>query len=77
MFNPDMSCSHNPIVRYIVDLGQEDGNYIIIPTGQSSHYLSPFYDNVMGKYYNGEYIDFSISDRHIPGKSLWLKAKSE
>ena len=77
MFTPDMNTQMVPTARFITDLGQENGNYFIMPTGQSAHFLSPYYDNLNGKYFDGGYINFSISDREISGKRLLLGAQAE
>lgn len=72
-YEAEMKSSHVPTMRLIYDMANLDGNYMIVPTGQSAHFKSPYYDNLLEKFYKGEYLDHSLSDRKIEGQTLYIK----
>lgn len=73
LYNEGMSSNHIPTLRMIVDLAREDGNAIMIPGGQSFHFQSPWYDNLIAPFSEGEYLDFSLSPEVIEGECLILR----
>ncbi|MEO1562766.1 MAG: penicillin acylase family protein [Pseudomonadota bacterium] len=51
-----------PVARIAIDLSQADQSGLSLSTGQSGHFLSPYYDNFAPLWRRGEYIPISFDD---------------
>lgn len=56
-FKGDFEVKAGPSTRRIIDFSHPEKSWGIIPTGNSGHLLSPFYNNQVQKFIAGEYRD--------------------
>ncbi|MFQ5722713.1 MAG: penicillin acylase family protein, partial [Candidatus Aminicenantales bacterium] len=68
--------THGPSYRQIIDLSNWENSIWIITSGQSGHFLSPFYKDQLPLWLNGNYQPMLFSEKDIRAKTrgvLWLK----
>lgn len=71
--NSDLSSFMAANYRAIYDLDDENGkSYWIIDTGVSGDVFSPYYDNLIGKFDRGEYLEMNYGHKNIE-KNTYLK----
>ncbi|UZD23025.1 penicillin acylase family protein [Algoriphagus halophytocola] len=59
------SSRHGASWRMVVELGEDINAFGIYPGGQSGNPGSKYYNNFIGKWANGEYLDFKIRDKEV------------
>jgi len=68
--------THGPSYRQIVDLSHWENSLWIITSGQSGHFLSPYYKDQLPLWLKGDYRPMLFSNKSIEAKArgvLWLK----
>lgn len=54
-----------PSTKRVVDFANIENSYAILPTGQSGHFLSPYYKNQTSNYLKGKYYKMLLNDQEI------------
>ncbi len=54
-----------PSMRYIYDFAEPDNYRIILPTGQSGHFLSKHYHDMTQKWLNGKVIEINTNEKFV------------
>jgi penicillin amidase len=57
---PNLNSNYGVAYRQVVDFGAQDS--FVVPLGQSGNFLSPGYDDLMGVWKNGDYLDMKRVD---------------
>ena len=65
------SSRHGASWRMVVELGEEVNAFGIYPGGQSGNPGSKYYNNFIGKWANGEYLDFKLRKKEDSGGVLF------
>jgi len=68
VFNSDNSAFatvHGPVLRAVVDLSEPVTGYFVILPGQSANPFSPFYDNLVERWYANDPVPIPMNRAHI------------
>lgn len=71
-----LKTTHGASYRQIIDLSNLENSICVLTSGQSGHFLSPFYDDQIPLWLNGNYhpMLFSLEDIEAEARGiLWLK----
>lgn len=70
-FDPEtLRMTHGPSYRQVVDLSDPEASLFVHPMGQSGHFLSPHYADLLPLWARGEYLPMRFAER---GRTLLLE----